>query len=91
MTISHLHDATLLGLDIDWPAGTAILSIGTMTETRRITVREVKSVQISREMPWGPSNSINNARIIEQENDVLLEVAMQSGDMIAVVGRYIDE
>jgi hypothetical protein len=54
----------------------------------RIVVDGAKRLECSRELPWGPSVCINEVRLssVQSNATVRLEVEMQSGDVLVVVG-----
>ena len=81
----RLHDMTLVRLILDWDAGhcTAEINGAVVPETSGVRLRwtGVTGVEIPREYPWGPSESINGAK---GPIDGRYEIEMQSGDTIFV-------
>jgi hypothetical protein len=91
---SLLHDAIVEEIVIDWSSGTLrmpgyVFVDGIRSDARRCTLEwsGLTCVRIDREMPWGPSNSINSAKF-EPPNHYAVE--MQSGDVIAITAQEFE-
>lgn len=89
ITWTDLHDSTLESLELSWSSGEVFvhLQTGDARHPRRVLVAsEVRRVECSRLMPWGPSASINEVRGPTRLDAVTtaLEIEMQSGDLIRI-------
>ena len=85
--IPRLHDATLQNIHFDWPAGVISLhlQVGPAASDFGVLRAEgVTSFKCPRLMPWGPSDSVNNAHMETVSDGELLAVEMQSGDLIEI-------
>jgi hypothetical protein len=77
-----LHDASLESVNMNWQkaevSATVVLlgGVGAM-----LTFHEVTAAVLPRELPWGPSTSINEARTLP---DGKYEIEMQSGDTLRI-------
>ena len=75
-----LHDATLLSVAMDWEkaeVNVTIALLGGIPAT--LDFQGVNAVSLPRVQPWGPSNSINEAK---QLQDGTYVIEMQSGDSL---------
>ena len=75
-----LHDATLLSVTLDWEKAEVkllVLLLGGILAT--LGFHKVTAAVLPREQPWGPSNSINEAKELLVGKYV---VEMQSGDAL---------
>jgi hypothetical protein len=75
-----LHDATLECVTMNWEkaeVGATVVLLGGVVAT--LTFYEVTAAVLPRELPWGPSTSINNAKTLP---DGKYEIEMQSGDSL---------
>lgn len=84
-----LHDANLNSLGLDWEAGEATLRIqqvGESTASLLLVASGVTRLTCDRLLPWGKSVFINRALkpILKGDDVQLLEVEMQSGDLICI-------
>ena len=89
----HLHDAALVGIDVDWDSGEVTVRLRVPHHERaRITARAARLLECPREQPWGPSASVNEVRRIAHgaEPTSRLEIEMQSGDMIVIVAAIFE-
>ena len=74
-----LHDATLVELRVDLLQGSATLSLLLLGGLRAsLAFQAVQHIEIAREHPWGPSESVNALR---EAGANAFEVEMQSGDV----------
>ena len=88
----NLHDAVLLTASLDWEEGTASIVLQTneayvpTSSDVTISARGVKEFTWSRLHPWGPSVYVNTVQLTEYEegNGNVLELEMQTGDVIRV-------
>ena len=85
ISLSDLHDATLETVDVHWASGELRLnfavSIGDVTSVSAVCGGLV-FLKCPREHPWGPSVSVNSARADTVDDQILLVVEMQTGDLI---------
>ncbi len=80
-----LHDATLERLSLDWASGRAEVLLRTATGNVILRASGVTNLVCPRLHPWGPSSSVNEARGLRAgEGDSVLEIEMQSGDVIVI-------
>jgi hypothetical protein len=87
-----LHDATLIRVCVEWGAGVCVLVARQSPEKGGEVVIEVtgmRRLECPHHLPWGPSSSINTARCTTNGTKVLLEVELQSGDVILIEGATL--
>ena len=75
-----LHDATLLSVTLDWEKAEVklqVLLLGGIFAT--LAFHKITAAVLPRDQPWGPSNSINEAKELSVGKYV---VEMQSGDTL---------
>ncbi len=86
----RLHDATLVAVGTDWASGETHVRIRLSEEAARgaeVRVTGTTLLRCPREQPWGPSVSINEARLLPlQGGRKRLEIEVQSGDLIEIEG-----
>jgi len=80
LALSKFHDAMLEQIVVDWEFGKATLYRRTSDGTETLGFENVRSIEIPREYPWGPSVSINEVR----DRPEICEIEMQSGDVITI-------
>jgi hypothetical protein len=87
-----MHDWLLLGLAVDWTAGTARLDLRSSTGAKAITAIGLKRAVLPRELPWGPSSSVNGCRgpLPGEDGSTRLVIEMQSGDEIELVADQFE-
>jgi hypothetical protein len=89
-----LHDATIQTIEINFLEGTASLNIrlcDTGTPAATLLAKAFTDIKIDRLLPWGPSNSINEAEVIGPEGSPQsLQIQMQSGDNIVVKAGWFE-
>lgn len=89
------HDATLTLLAIDWKQATATIAFrlcATPSRSVSIVVTELLELHVPHRLPWGPSVFVNRLAVMNPASDeVRLEIEMQSGDLLVVVGRRVVE
>jgi hypothetical protein len=92
MDLEDFHDAVFFGLTVHWEAGVVELSFG-VRPTVNVVIRaeEFTDVHVPRRREWGSSVSVN--RISQRLDSTVLEVELQSGDLLVVhASRFgIDE
>lgn len=85
ISLNQLHDATLIGLEVDWASGELRCNFR-VNMGERMTVcllaRSMTCLRCPRLFPWGRSVSVNDIRMDKLENEILLVIEMQSGDAI---------
>ena len=75
-----LHDATLVSLALDWETAEVKILVLLLAGIPPILgFHQVTAAVLPREQPWGPSNSINEAKQLSVGEYV---VEMQSGDAL---------
>lgn len=82
----NLHDAALVGIELDWNEGTATITVMANRGRHELVIEGVRDVRIPRIMPWGHSRSILEVRVGEDDMGSSLEIEMQSGDVIRIAG-----
>ncbi len=85
LSATSFHDATLLGLHLDWDSRTLRIDFRgapSRSEPFSITIAGVTQLIVPAEYPWGRSVSVNEVRTLEGGR---MEMEMQSGDTIVVV------
>ncbi len=93
--LEKLHDATLVGVYVDWGSGEVRFDLETgMTkghEIVKIRGRGLTFLDCPRRYPWGPSESVNSVWAEKVVGNVTqLNVEMQSGDVIiAIVNEFV--
>ena len=85
-----MHDSTLISILFEWKDKRATLSFRTHgVAVISIVADGVTELHVPHDAPWGPSVSVN--RIIgpmaKASGESIMEVEMQSGDVIRVVAR----
>lgn len=85
-----LHDATLESIELRWSDGELRIRLrtGHAAHPRLVVVASgVSHLACGRQMPWGPSVSIHEARGPVRDHDgksMGLELEMQTGDVIRI-------
>jgi hypothetical protein len=85
--LPNLHDATLVAVVVDWPAGTAAVEVEVVGGRKHtLHASGLRRLTIPREQPWGPSVSINRADLTARSEaaGALFQIEMQSGDQIEI-------
>jgi hypothetical protein len=69
---------------MDWALGTINFKISGPTGDDILVSEGVHKLSLDRNLPWGPSASINNLKVDRQPTDglVIVKLEMQSGDVI---------
>ena len=91
---NHLHDATLKTITVLWEESTAVLELVTSSEPYGLTsirANGLLKLIVPHEIPWGISVSVNEANIQQfpEKKTSILELEMQSGDIIRVEAAHI--
>jgi hypothetical protein len=90
MSLTALHDATLVSLSVEWATNTLRIDLRTgdcVSPRRTLIVRGLRKLTCEHEQPWGPSNSVNEVRgptEVVHGGSMRLEIELQSGDSIVV-------
>ena len=79
--LPDLHDATLVGIDFAWQSGECTVSIRGHSARWALTFAAVSNLALPRELPWGPSQSIN---AMVETSKGRFEIEMQSGDVLRI-------
>lgn len=88
VTLHDLHDATLLGVAFDWANGVVRLTLRTSRHGEVcLRVDGCTDLHVPKREEWGRSVSVMSAKLVEDDPDIGVEVEMQSGDRIKVLGR----
>jgi hypothetical protein len=85
ISLEELHDATLVGFEVDWATGELRCRfdvwIGELTAIS-LRAQNLRNLKCPRLFPWGESVSVNRATTRRSENQIVLLIEMQSGDLI---------
>lgn len=83
----NYHDATLVGIDVNWAAGTFVVGLRPVGAPE-LQIRGVgmSNAVIPRRQPWGPSISVNQLLL----SDSSLTIEMQSGDTLMIEAKQIN-
>jgi hypothetical protein len=90
----QLHDATIGMIVVDYAMG--IVTIGLRlsepgTPNAELRALGFSALHLPRAAPWGPSTSVNNAAIGDENAEgVHLHLYLQSGDELVVEARTIE-
>ncbi len=91
----NYHDATFVSATIHWMEGTAVLvfRLGQYTGLENhIIIAGMEDFSCQRNFPWGQSISVNNVTISPTESVIrTVEIEMQSGDKISILGKEVTE
>ena len=89
--VDNLHDAILLGIQLDWGTGLATVTLRTWDAGKvDILVRDCTSVVLPRQGPWGRSSSVSSVSFVNNDSTKGLTIAMQSGDTLEIHGHTAD-
>ena len=86
--MSLMHDWTLLSIVYDWKSGQVALQLRRGgSEFVSVAAMGVIDLHVPQRKEWGPSVSVNEVRgpIAEPRGKQVLEIEMQSGDVIRIV------
>ena len=82
---SGLHDARFMGLYADYDNAWVRLALVDKTnEPMEIYVKDVISMNMTRNEPWGKGSYVVASDISENEDHSLLTIELNSGDVIAI-------
>jgi len=77
-----LHDAVLIATHVSWEAARCdfrVLPVG--GNPHWLVFEGFTKIELPRNEPWGPSNSINGVRQLEPTS---FEIELQSGDVLQI-------
>jgi hypothetical protein len=89
-----MHDATLESLTFSWEEGLVLLRLSTGVNGTGVVILEatdVKGIVCPRLFPWGPSDSVNEAKVQSRTAGVYLTIEMQSGDLLEITCKEVLE
>ena len=90
----NYHDATLKSTTVDWESGITTLVFALCAEPARdvtVSVRDTTALNFQRHFPWGKSVSVNSLDVQQFASSCRLEIEMQSGDKIVILGKDVLE
>lgn len=83
-----LHDATLVSVAAQLEGNTVSLQVRTADGSVTLDFVGLVELSLGREMPWGPSASINSASLRDINDDLVeFSAELQGGDMPRVRAR----
>jgi len=91
------HDATLLTASVTWETGTTVLTFKLCLEPEQkvsLVIRDTVFFEWPRRFPWGKSVSVNGMKataVNGNDRQQQVEIEMQSGDKIIVIGKEVLE
>ena len=88
------HDATLRNATLDWESGTTTMTFALCADPARettVTMRETTALKCERQFPWGKSVSVNCLDVQKLDSGYRLDLEMQSGDKIVIIGKDVSE
>jgi len=83
------HDWKIGQIIVDWTAAKVSIFLRFETELL-IKFNKFKVVSIPRQLPWGMSLYINSIKCEKVVDNWELNIELQSGDIISVVGEQIE-
>jgi hypothetical protein len=88
---NSLHDAVLVSVRFEWAEALVAILLRTSHGGIEISVHGVVMLECPRRLPWGRSSSVLSASLADNDSNgdpqQTLELEMQSGDLIKVVGK----
>jgi hypothetical protein len=90
--IPNLHDAVLERIEVSWDEGLARIGLTLVPGGPLVlTAVGLRAFSMSRRQDWGPSVYVNGAQVrTGGEDPIVVEIEMQSGDVITVAAERID-
>jgi len=88
-----MHDWTLVDILVRWKEATAVVSlVDGSSAVREIRCAGVNKVSVSRDLPWGPSNSVLEFKGPRSSGGQGMQIVieMQSGDLVEIVAQSFD-
>jgi hypothetical protein len=87
-----MHDWILEGIHIYWKERKVHIIIGGIPDHRRvIVVSEFNELVVPRYDEWGPSESINDTQVSKKGDFYQIDIEMQTGDTIKIIGKTMKE
>lgn len=84
------HDWVIGTITIDWVGGIMKIRLSQVT-VYEIEVLNLRSTSLSRLLPWGMSQHVNNIQCKKNKLDNWeIEIEMQSGDILKIEGEQIN-
>ncbi|OYD64895.1 UNVERIFIED_ORG: hypothetical protein BDU10_7516 [Burkholderia sp. CF145] len=84
--MNHCHDWTLVGLNVSWQIGELQIEMLDSDSKRRMWIaKNLVSLVLPCQHPWGSSVSINNVEATNVGSNVTARLEMQSGDVIECI------
>jgi hypothetical protein len=81
-----LHDATLVAVEMVWNEARCRVVMLMSSGRHVLDFNGVTMLRMSRELPWGPSVSINDATV----RGGIVTIGMQSGDFITIAAKGME-
>ncbi len=85
--LPKFHDATLKHVDLQWETATVSLTLKVgphESDIEIVRAQGVTDLHCPRQLPWGRSNSVNEATVNSSPTGKKLILEMQSGDVIEI-------
>jgi hypothetical protein len=89
-TLTRMHDWTLVGLTLNWRAGSLALDFKTADGPVVVNTKGLTFLEVPRRHEWGPSVSVNEVRLSTVSKGQRLDIEMQSGDEIVIIAATIE-
>jgi hypothetical protein len=90
----HLHDATFLGLALQWSKNVALTARFRRDNDRHVVLKvlDVTLLHCPHEAPWGPSASVNDVIFTggARAGTHRIAIELQSGDTIVIEGDGVE-
>ena len=84
-----LHDAIVDSINVNWVTKEVVINLKVFSKKgenaipHSLIFKQVKSIKIPHESPWGESESINSASV----ESGICQIEMQSGDVISILAK----
>ena len=90
---SKYRDHTFVDLHFEWKRSTVTIRIKTSPDqVASVLVREVVELRATHNDSWGPSVFVYDLGVAKRlDGNVTLSIQMQSGDVLEVIGRSVEE
>lgn len=82
------HDYILDEIKFNWKEKNISITLKGFDDDYELVVQEFTSAIIPRHDPWGPSDMVNEISI-EQKTQTLVQVEMQSGDVLKIEAQNV--
>ena len=67
-------------------AGMCAVNLRTSSGIAQIQIHGLTTLNCPRQMPWGPSECVNEVRLKDLASGIMVEIEMQSGDIVQISG-----